>query len=237
MAYKIFAEVTASFIHEDKNILNRIAAAFVLSGLLISGPSLADSDQELTTASNGEAVSEVIERDVPALRKKVFKQLWKAQDDLEEKKLDKAEKRLNKLLARDDLNKYELASVYNSLAYIYYATKDYPAAIKWYERVVEQSPSIPLKLESGTLYTLGLLYLLSDNPVASRRAFEQYLELTDDPNPNIHGLLAEVYWLTDQLEKGRPYLERHLQLLEEREKEPSERFLEIVAAYEIVASP
>ena len=32
MAYKIFAEVTASFIHEDKNILNRIAAAFVLSG-------------------------------------------------------------------------------------------------------------------------------------------------------------------------------------------------------------
>jgi hypothetical protein len=49
--------------------------------------------------------------------------------------------------------------------------------------------------------------------------------------------LAEAYWRADQLEKGRPCLERHLQLLEEYEKEPNERDLEIIAAYEAVAAP
>lgn len=217
--------------------LTTLVAAVVLSSVLISVPTLANSDQEPSTSSNGEPVSEVVERDVPPLRKKVFKQLWKAQDDLEKKKFEKAEKRLNKLLARDDLNKYESANVYNSFAYIYYAKDDYLAAIKWYEKVVEQSPSIPLQLESGTLYTLGQLSILTESWIASLSAFERYLELTDDPNPNIHRLLAEVYWRLDQLEKGRPYLERHLQLLEEQEKEPNERGLEIIAAYEAVAAP
>lgn len=214
-----------------------IVTPLVLFGLLISVPTLANSDQEPSTSSNGESVSEVVERDVPAIRNKVFKPLWKAQNDLEKKKFGKAEKRMNKLLARDDLNKYELANVYNTLAFLHYAKRDYPAAIKWYEKVVEQSPSIPLQLEVGTFYTLGQLYLLSDNPVASRRAFDRHLELTDAPNPNIHRLLAEVYWRTDQLEEGRPYLEQHLQLLVEREEEPNERLLEIIAAYQAVTAP
>ena len=34
---------------------------FVLAGLLISVPTLANSDQEPSTSSNGEAVSEVVE--------------------------------------------------------------------------------------------------------------------------------------------------------------------------------
>jgi tetratricopeptide (TPR) repeat protein len=214
-------------------VLKRIVTAFVLFGLLISAPVSADSDQEPPTASNGE----VEERDVPALRNKHFKELKKAQRDLEKKKYDKAEKRLNKLLERDDLNKYELANVYNTLQFLYYFKKDYPAAIKWSEKVVEQSPSIPLKLETNTVYTLGQMNLLIENWTASLRAFERYLELTDAPNPNVHRNLAEVYWRTGQLEEGRPYLERHLQLLEERGKEPTERGLEIIAAYEAVAAP
>lgn len=220
------------------NLFQRLAAplgfaAFVLSSLLISAPVSADSDQELPTASSGE----VVERDVPKLRNKIYREIKKAQGELEKKKFDKGEKRINKLLARDDLNKYELANVYNTLAYVYYAQDDYPAAIKMYENVVEQSPSIPLALEANTLYTLGQLNLLSDDPVASYKAFKQYLELVDAPNPNVYRSLAEAYWRTDQLEKGRPYLERYLQLLEEHGKEPNERGLEIVAAYEAVATP
>ena len=106
------------------SILTRLAvplgfAAFVLSSLLISAPVYADSDQEPPTASSGE----VVERDVPALRNKIYRQLSKAQDDLNKKKLDKAEKRLNKLLARDDLNKYELANVYFTLQFLYYSKR------------------------------------------------------------------------------------------------------------------
>ena len=210
---------------------SRIVFVFVLAGLLISVPTLANSDQEPSTSSNGEAVSEVVERDVPALRKKVFKELSKAMNDLEKKKYEKADKRLNKLLARDDLNKYELANVYNQLAYLDYRQQDFSASIKWYEKVVAQSPSIPLKFETNTFYTLGQMSLLIEKWTASLNAFERYRELTDAPNPNVYENLAEVYWRTDQLEKGRPYLERHLQLLEEYEKEPNERGLEIIAAY------
>lgn len=210
---------------------SRIVFVFVLAGLLISVPTLANSDQEPSTSSNGEAVSEVVERDVPALRKKVFKELSKAMNDLEKKKYEKADKRLNKLLARDDLNKYELANVYNQLGYLDYRQQDFSASIKWYEKVVAQSPSIPLKFETNTFYTLGQMSLLIEKWTASLNAFERYRELTDAPNPNVYENLAEVYWRTDQLEKGRPYLERHLQLLEEYEKEPNERGLEIIAAY------
>jgi len=220
-----------------KEMLTRIATAFVLFGLLISVPTLANPDQEPSEISNGDVVSEVVERDVPEVRNKVFKPLWKAQNELEKKKFDKAEKRVKKLLARDDLNKYELANVYNTLGLLYYYKKDYPAAIKMYEKVVEQSPSIPLKLEVGTVYTIGQMSLLTEKWTASLSAFEQYLELADTPKPSVYRNLAEAYWRTDQLEKGRPYLERHLQLLEEYEKEPSERGLEIIAAYEAVAAP
>ena len=152
-------------------------------------------------------------------------------NDLEKKKYEKADKRLNKLLARDDLNKYELANVYNQLGYLDYRQQDFSASIKWYEKVVAQSPSIPLKFETNTFYTLGQMSLLIEKWTASLNAFERYRELTDAPNPNVYENLAEVYWRTDQLEKGRPYLERHLQLLEEYEKEPNERGLEIIAAY------
>ena len=137
MAYKILAEITSSFIHEKKKMLNRIVTAFVLFGVLISVPTLANPDQEPSEVSNGDVVSEVVERDVPALRNKAFRELVKATNDLEKKKYDKAEKRLNKLLARDDLNKYELANVYNQLAFLDYKRDDYPASIKWYEKVVE----------------------------------------------------------------------------------------------------
>jgi tetratricopeptide (TPR) repeat protein len=218
-------------------MLKRIVTAFVLLGLLISVPTFANPDQEPSEVSNGKAVSEVVERDVPALRKKVFKELSKATNDLQKRKYEKAEERLNKLLARDDLNQYELASVYNQLGFLDYKRNDYPASIKWYEKVVEQSPSIPLKLEVGTLYTIGQISLLTEKWTASLSAFEQYLELADAPDPNVYRNLAVAYWRTDQLEKGRPYFERHLQLLEEYEKEPNERGLEIIAAYEAVAAP
>ena len=100
------------------NLLSRLAAplgfaAFVLSSLLISAPVSADSDQEPPTASSGE----VVERDVPALRNKTFRELSKAQGELEKKKFDKGVKRINKLLARDDLNKYELAK-WNSIGFL-----------------------------------------------------------------------------------------------------------------------
>ena len=45
--------------------LTTLVAAVVLSSVLISVPTLANSDQEPSTSSNGESVSEVVERDVP----------------------------------------------------------------------------------------------------------------------------------------------------------------------------
>lgn len=216
-------------------MLNRIVTAFVLSGLLISAPVSADSDQEPPTASSGE----VVERDVPALRNKIYRQLSKAQGDLEKKKFEKAEKRLNKLLARDDLNKYELAILYNARAYVHYAQDDYPTAIKMYEKVVEQSPSIPLKLETNTLFTLGQMNLLSDNPVASYIAFERHLELTDDPSHRVYASLALAYWQADELEKGRPHWDQLLQMIDEHglEYDPASDEGAMAAAYEAVAAP
>ena len=111
---------------------------FLLIALLISAPAF--SEDEPTKSAQVDAVEE---RDIPVIRKKFFRDVTKAQKDIDKNKLDKAEKRLRKLLDKSDLNRYELANVYNTLAFVQYKRDDYASAMKSYELVTDWESEAP----------------------------------------------------------------------------------------------
>ena len=111
---------------------------FLLIALLISAPAF--SEDKPTKSAQVDAVEE---RDIPVIRKKFFRDVTKAQKDIDKNKLDKAEKRLRKLLDKSDLNRYELANVYNTLAFVQYKRDDYASAMKSYELVTDWESEAP----------------------------------------------------------------------------------------------
>ena len=153
-------------------------------------------------------------------------------DEIEKNKFDKAEKRLRKLLKKNDLNGYELANVYNTLAFIQYKRDDYQSALELYELVIEQSPKIPLRLEQMTHYTSGQLALLEKKYARSKHHFDSYVAMTTEYDPRVDRMLSEVYLGLERFDEGEMFLMRYLEHLYESGKEPNERLLEIMAEYE-----
>ena len=199
---------------------------FLLIALLISTPAFAE-DEPTKSAQ----VDVIEERDIPVIRKKTYRDLTKAQKDIDKNKLDKAEKRLRKLLDKSDLNRYELANVYNTLAFVQYKRDDYASAMKSYELVIAQSPQIPLKFEQNTHYTLGQIALLKRDYEKAKHHFESYVSITTEPNPTVDRWLLEAYSGLEQFDEGEMALERYLEHLSQQGKEPNERLLEIIGEY------
>jgi len=66
--------------------------------------------------------------------------------------------KIKKLVDRcDDCNKYEWAQLYQRAAVIRYNLDDEVGAIKYFKKVVEQAPDIPVALESQRLYQIAQL--------------------------------------------------------------------------------
>lgn len=199
---------------------------FLLIAFLISPLTFAD-----TTAVDPIQADAREERVTPPLRNKIYRALSKAQNEMGKNKLDKAEKRLKKLLDKGDANRYELANIHNRLAYIHYRRKNYPAALESYEGVIEQSPDIPWALEKSTRYTSGMLSMLTKDYGKSIRHFERYLEMHGEPDPRVDRMYLEAYLGLKRFDEGEVFLNRHLEHLSQEDEEPSERLLEIIAEY------
>lgn len=199
----------------------------LLIALLITAPAFAE-DEPTKSAQ----VDLVEERETPPLRNKIYKVIAKAQNEISRNKLDKAEKRLRKLIDKNDLNGYEIGNVYNTLAFIQYKKDDYQSALELYELVIEQSPQIPFRLEQMTHYTSGQLALLVKNYARSKHHFESYVAMTTEHDPRVDRMLSEVYLGLERFDEGEVFLMRYLEHLYESGKEPNERLLEIMAEYE-----
>ena len=126
-------------------------------------------------------------RRTPALRNKVYEKLAEAQVAAEEKDYITAKVVLDGMLAEDGkkaLNSYELANVYNLYAFLEYAQEDYPGALRYYEKVIEQ-PEIPLAMEINTRFTVAQLYFIQEQWQSGIDALLLWFDLTDKPNANI----------------------------------------------------
>ena len=137
-------------------------------------------------------------RKTPALRNNIYEKLAEAQTFAEAKDYGAAEEILNEMLdatsKKSKLNAYELANVYNTYAFLRYAVEDYKGALNYYQKVIDQRPQIPVALEVGTLFTIAQLHFLQENWQKGIDTLNQWMAVTEIPNPNAYVLLANGYF-------------------------------------------
>ncbi len=165
-------------------------------------------------------------RKTPALRNAVYEKLAEAQTAAEEKDLATAEQVLNDMIndrGKDELNSYELANVYNLMAFIHYSREDYGRALQAYENVVRQ-PDIPLAMEINTRYTVAQLYFVQEQWREGISALLKWFEMSDNAPANAYVLLAQGYYQLEDFPKALENVEIAIDLYREKDKTPKEQW-------------
>ena len=167
-------------------------------------------------------------RKTPALRNNIYEKLAEAQVFAEAKQYVEAEAVLNDMLdatsKKSKLNRYELANVYNTYAYLRYAVEDYDGALNYYQKVIDQRPEIPLALEINTLYTVAQLYFLQENWKKGIDTLNTWMSVTETPSTNAYVLLANGYFQLKDYDKSLSNIQIAIDREEAAGKLPKEQW-------------
>lgn len=181
-------------------------AASVSLTLLVIADQGFDASFVSTATAQEASKNERETRKTPALRNNIYEKLAEAQAFAEAKQYVEAEAVLNDMLdatsKKSKLNRYELANVYNTYAYLRYAVEDYDGALDYYQKVIDQRPEIPLALEINTLYTVAQLYFLQENWRKGIDTLNTWMSVTDTPSTNAYVLLANGYFQLKDYDKS-----------------------------------
>ena len=180
------------------------------------------------TAAQDSAEKKAKTRKTPALRNNIYEKLAEAQAFAEAKQYAEAEEVLNNMLGatskKSKLNRYELANVYNTYAFLRYVVEDYDGALDYYQKVIDQRPDIPLALEINTLFTVAQLYFLQENWSKGIETLNQWMAATDAPTTNAYVLLANGYFQLKDYDKSLKNIEIAIQREEAAGKLPKEQW-------------
>jgi hypothetical protein len=135
-------------------------------------------------------------RRTPALRNKVYERLAEAQVFIENKQYVEGLEILRDMESESGkrkLNSYELANLYNLIAFVKYSQEDYKGALLAYENVVKQ-PDIPLAMEINTRYTVAQLYFVMEDWQSGIDALKRWFEVADAPSAQAYILLGQGYY-------------------------------------------
>ncbi len=94
----------------------------------------------------------------------------------------------------DKLNPYEVAQLHQFFAYTYYTKEDYRRARESFEKVLAQSPNIPLPMEASTLLTLSQLYGQEENYRKSLDLLLKWTDYVSEIRPDQHYLFGSLYY-------------------------------------------
>lgn len=122
----------------------------------------------------------------------------------------------------DKLNPYEVAQLYQYMAYSYYTKEDYVRARQNFEKVLAQSPNIPISLEASTVKTLAQLYAQEEN---YKKAIEMMLKWTDyvsEIRPDEYYLFATLYYQVEDAQNAMVNVNEAVRIEEAAGKVPAE---------------
>jgi tetratricopeptide (TPR) repeat protein len=163
-------------------------------------------------------------RKVPAMREQTYKAIAEAQIFIEADTAAEALPILNKLLERRGLNDYEVAQVWNMLAFAYYTLDDMPNTIQAYEQVLKQN-KITLALEMGTLRSLFQLYYQQENYRKSISLIDKWLALNEMPDAGILYLKSTAFYQLDEFRNSLQYAKQVVSVAESQQKTVKENWL------------
>ena len=203
-------------------------AASVSLTLLVIADQGFDASFVSTATAQEASKNERETRKTPALRNNIYEKLAEAQAFAEAKQYVEAEAVLNDMLdatsKKSKLNRYELANVYNTYAYLRYAVEDYDGALDYYQKVIDQRPEIPLALEINTLYTVAQLYFLQENWRKGIDTLNTWMSVTDTPSTNAYVLLANGYYQLQDYDKSLSNIQIAIDREESAGKVPKEQW-------------
>jgi len=216
-----------------------VAIALLMSPLILTsmGVDIA-TDTAFAAEQKARPNSKQKTRKVPAMREKTYKTLSEAQVLIEENVPAEAIPILNKLKARRGLNRYEVAQIWNTLAYAYYTQEDIPNTINAYKQVLAQE-EITEALELSSLRSLFQLYYSEEKYKTALVYIDKWMKINAIPDPNTIFLKATCYY---QLEDFRNSLASALEterVAIDLAKEVKERwlYLQVVIYNELVDYP
>ena len=208
-------------------VVGGCAASFSLALLLVADQAFDAGFVSDATAQDAPK-KERETRKTPALRNNIYERLAEAQAFAEAKQYSEAEAVLNDMLdatsKKSKLNRYELANVYNTYAYLRYAVEDYEGALNFYQKVIDQRPEIPLALEINTLYTVAQLYFLQENWLKGIDTLNTWMSVTDTPSTNAYVLLANGYFQLKDYDKSLSNIQIAIDREESAGKVPKEQW-------------
>ena len=211
-----------------RQLVVRICKMSVVLVLVAAADQAFDVSFLSTAAAQDASKKERETRKTPALRNNIYEKLAEAQVFAEAKQYTEAEAVLNDMLdatsKKSKLNRYELANVYNTYAYLRYAVEDYSGALNYYQKVIDQRPEIPLALEINTLYTVAQLYFLQENWLKGIDTLNKWMAVTETPSTNAYVLLANGYFQLKDYDKSLSNIQTAIDREEAAGKLPKEQW-------------
>ena len=188
-------------------------------------------------------------RKVPAMREKTYKKISEAQIMIDPDAIEVPEGEprpepkgtpqdaiimLQKLLTSKGLNSYELAQIWNTLAFGYYTVEDIPKTINAYEQILKQG-TITEALEQSALRALFQLYYSEGDYRRAISYIDRWMVLQAQPDAGITFIKSTAYY---QMEDYREALKWAIQVEEiarAQEKEIKENwwYLQVVLYNEL----
>src|SRR5690606_25901930 len=98
---------------------------------------------------------------------------------------------------KDKFNPYEMAQLFQFYAYSYYQLEDYTKAREYFERVLGQSPNIPVTLEASTTLTISQLYGNEENYKKSLEVLLKWTDYVAEIKPDQYYLFGTLYYQLD----------------------------------------
>lgn len=126
---------------------------------------------------------------------------------------------------QDKLNPYEVAQLHQYYAYAYYGVEDIRKAREHFEKILAQSPNIPVSLEASTTLTLGQLYGQEEN---YKKALEFMLKWTDyvsEIRPDQYYVFASLYYQVNDMNSALANINEAVRLVEADGKIANESWL------------
>lgn len=107
----------------------------------------------------------------------------------------KAMQLLNEMAANSSkANAYELVLLHQYTGYAHLAAEDYVKAIDSFNKMLAQSPNMPLATEASTIRIVGQLYSQVDNPRKALETLLKWTDYTDSIKPEDSYMFSTLYY-------------------------------------------
>jgi len=210
----------------------------VIASLLMFAPLLVEVSTGLDVKSSAAAAER---RKVPPMKERTYKIISEAQILIDpdsipveegEEKPDvvanppKAVEMLREALTRRGLNGYEIAQIWNTLAFAYYTLDDLDGTKRAYEKVLEQG-TISLALEMSSTRALFQLYYADENYAKAIEFIDKWMVLNEKPDTDITFIKATAYYQMERLDDALTTALRLEEIAAELGKDMKENWLYI----------